>query len=89
MVVTIVYTPLIALFSLFKVVDLSSIMCNPCVTATPSLVVIVSYNIAKLIVLIVSLYLGSYIERLSVKVLSLKDYSTPTHFLYYYYTLYI
>jgi hypothetical protein len=86
---TIVYTPLIALFSLFRVVNLSFIMCNPYIIATPSLVIIVSYNIAKLIVLIVSLYLGSYIERLSVKVLSLKDYSMPTHFLYYYYTLYI
>ncbi len=84
-----VYTPLLALFSLFRAVGLSSIMCNPRVVAIPSLVVIVSRNIAKLVALIISLYLGSYIEGLSVKVLSLKDYPTPTHFLYYYYATYI
>ena len=76
-----VHTPLLALFSLFRVVGLSFIMYNLCIATTPSLVVIVSYNIAKLIALITSLYLGSYIEGLSVKVLSLKDYPTPTHFL--------
>ena len=84
-----VYTPLLALFSLFRVVGLSSIIRNPYIVTTPSLVVIVSYNIAKLIVLIISLYLGSYIKGLSVKVLSLKDYPTPTHFLYYYHATYI
>ena len=84
-----VYTPLLALFSLFRAVGLSSIMCNPRVAATPSPVVVVSYNIAKLVALIISLYLGSCIEGLSVKVLSLKDYPTPTHFLYYYYAAYI
>ena len=76
-----VYTPLLALFSLFRAVGLSSIMYNPRVVATPSLVVVVSRNIAKLVALIISLYLGGYIEGLSVKVLSLKDYPTPTHFL--------
>jgi len=85
----IVYTPFIVLFSLFRVVGLSSIIYNPCIIATPSLVIIVSYNIAKLIVLIISLYLGSYIEGLSVKVLSLKDYPTPTHFLCRYHATYI
>ncbi len=89
MAITIVYISLIALFSLFRIVSLSSIIYNPYIIAIPSLVIIVSYNIAKLIALIVFLYLGSYIERLSVKVLSLKDYSTPIYFLYYYYTVYI
>ena len=89
MATAIVYTPLLAFFSLFRVVGLSSIIYNPYVVTTPSLVIIVSRNIAKLIVLIISLYLGSYIEGLSVKVLSLKDYSTPKHFLYYYYATYI
>ncbi len=84
-----VYIPLLALFSLFRAVGLSSIIYNYRVVATPSLVVIVSYNIAKLIALIISLYLGSYIEGLSVKVLSLKDYPTPIHFLCYYYATYI
>ncbi len=84
-----VYTPLLALFSLFRVVSLSSIIHNPYIVTTPSPVIIVSYNIAKLIALIISLYLGSYIEGLSVKVLSLKDYPTPTHLLYCYYTAYI
>ncbi len=89
MAIAIVYTPLLALFSLFRAVSLFFIIYNPCIVATPSLVIIVSRNIAKLIVLIISLYLGSYIEGLSVKVLSLKDYSTPIHFLYYYYATYI
>ena len=84
-----VYTPLLALFSLFRAVSLSSIIRNPYVVTTPSPVIIVSRNIAKLIALIISLYLGSYIEGLSVKVLSLKDYLIPIHFLYYYYTTYI
>ncbi len=89
MATAIVYIPLLALFSLFRVVSLSFIIYNYRVVATPSPVVIVSYNIAKLIALIISLYLGSCIEGLSVKVLSLKDYPIPTHFLYYYYTTYI
>ena len=89
MVIATVYTPLLALFSLFRAVSLSSIIRNPYIVTTPSPVVIVSYNIAKLIVLIISLYLGSYIEGLSVKVLSLKDYSTPIHFLCCYHAAYI
>ena len=84
-----VYTPLLALFSLFRAVGLSSIIRNPYVATTPSPVVIVSYNIAKLVALIISLYLGSCIEGLSVKVLSLKDYPTPIHFLCCYYATYI
>ncbi len=84
-----VYTLLLALFSLFRAVSLSSIIRNPYVVTTPSPVIIVSRNIAKLVALIISLYLGSYIEGLSVKVLSLKDYPTPTHFLCRYYATYI
>ena len=89
MVTTTVHTSLVALFSLFRAVGLSSIMCNPCATAAPSLVVTVSHNIAKLVALIASLYLGSYIERLGVKVLSLKDYPTPTHFLCCYHAVHM
>ncbi len=89
MATAIVYIPLLALFSLFRAVGLSSIIRNPYIVTIPSLVIIVSYNIAKLIALIISLYLGSYIEGLSVKVLSLKDYPISIHFLYYYYTTYI
>ena len=89
MAIATVYTPLLALFSLFRAVGLSSIMCNCRAAATPSPVVVVSHNMAKLVALITSLYLGSYIEGLGVKVLSLKDYPTPTHFLCCYYAAYM
>ena len=84
-----VHTPLLALFSLFRAVGLSSIIRNPYAVTTPSPVVVVSRNIAKLVALITSLYLGSYIEGLGVKVLSLKDYPTPTHLLCCYHAAYM
>jgi hypothetical protein len=43
---------LIAIFLLFRAVGLFSIIYNPYIIIIPSLVIIVSYNIAKLIVLI-------------------------------------
>ncbi|KIM92500.1 hypothetical protein OIDMADRAFT_62535 [Oidiodendron maius Zn] len=76
-----VHTPLLAPFPLLGAVSLSSIVCYMRAAATPSLVAAVSCNIAELVALIAPLYLGSCIERLSIKVLSLKDYTLPIHFL--------
>ena len=89
MVAAAVHTPLLAPFPLLRAVSLSSIIYYIYTAAAPRLVVAVSCDIAELVALIASLYLDSCIERLSIKVLSLKDYSLPIYFLYRYYTTYI
>jgi hypothetical protein len=76
-----------AFLSLFRAVSLSPLVCNSCTGTTPSLVLTVSRNVAKLVALVASPYLGISIEGLDVKVLSLKDYSTLTRFLCCYYTV--
>ena len=87
---TIVYILLLTTFSLFRAVSLPSLVYNSSTIAKPSTVVIVSHYIAKSIVLqLIPVYLYSYIEGFSTKVLSLKDYSILIYFLYSYYTIHI
>ena len=78
-----------ATLSLFKAVSLSTLVYNSSTIAIPSIVIIVSYYIAKLIISEIPIYLYSYIKGLSTEVLSLEDYSIPIYLLYNYYTIYI
>ena len=89
MTITVVYIPLLVTLSLFRVVSLLTLIYNSSIIAIPSIVITVSYYIAKLIILEILIYLYSYIKGLSTEVLSLKDYSIPIYLLYNYYTIYI
>ena len=86
---TTVYIPLLATFSLFRVVSLPTLVYYSSTIAIPSTIIVVSYYIAKLIISKIPIYLYSYIKGLSTKVLSLEDYSIPIYLLYSYYTIYI
>ena len=86
---TVVHTPLSATLSLFRAVSLTSLVYSSSTMTIPSTVITVSHYIAKSIILIILIYLYSYIEGLSIEVLYLKDYSIPIYLLYSYYTIYI
>ena len=86
---TIVHIPLLATLFLFRVVSLPTLVYNSSIIAIPSTVIVVSYYIAKLIILKIPIYLYSYIKGLSTEVLSFEDYSIPIYLLYSYYTIHI
>ena len=78
-----------ATLSLFRAVGLPTLVYNSSTIAILSIVIVVSYYIAKLMILEIPIYLYSCIKGLSTSVLSLKDYPIPIYLLYSYYTIYI